>query len=95
MVGIRSPFLLGFGNFSGAFPVKLREGIPQLHEVPEAEGGNEAVIALATRWNLEFLLGLKHRGPQVSHEKRGPGYLGDEILPSYMGILTNHYKDLY
>ena len=23
------------------------------------------------------------------------GYVGDEILPSYIGILINHYKDPY
>ena len=31
--------------------------------------------------------------------KRAPwlfrGFVGDEILPSYMGIMINHYKDLY
>ncbi len=31
-------------------------------------------------------------------KKRAPGwlgYIGDEILPSYMGIIINHYKDPY
>ena len=23
------------------------------------------------------------------------GYIGDEILPSYIGIVINHYKDPY
>ena len=23
------------------------------------------------------------------------GYIGDEILPSYIGIMINHYKDPY
>ena len=23
------------------------------------------------------------------------GYIGDEILPSYIGIIINHYKDPY
>ncbi len=23
------------------------------------------------------------------------GYIGDEILPSYIGIIKNHYKDPY
>ena len=31
--------------------------------------------------------------------KKGPwlgqGYIGDEKLPSYMGIIINHYKDPY
>ena len=31
--------------------------------------------------------------------KKGPlgclGYIGDEKLPSYMGIIMNHYKDPY
>ena len=34
----------------------------------------------------------------VSNEKRALGwlgYIGDEILPSYIGILTSHYKDPY
>ena len=34
----------------------------------------------------------------MSNEKRAPGwldYIGDEILPSYIGILSNHYKDPY
>ena len=34
---------------------------------------------------------------QVSNEKR-PGclrYIGDEILPRYIGIIINHYKDPY
>ena len=34
---------------------------------------------------------------EVSNEKK-PGYLlyiGDEILPSYVGIIINHYKDPY
>ena len=33
---------------------------------------------------------------QLSNEKRDPdwlGYIGDEILPSYIGITINHYKD--
>ena len=33
----------------------------------------------------------------MSNEKN-PGclwYIGDEILPSYMGILKGHYKDPY
>ena len=25
----------------------------------------------------------------------GWGYIGDEILPSYIGIVINHYKDPY
>ena len=35
---------------------------------------------------------------QVSNEKRAPGwldYIGDEILPSYIGIIISHYKDPY
>ena len=34
---------------------------------------------------------------KMSNEKRAPGcfgFLGDEILPSYIGIMINHYKDL-
>ena len=34
----------------------------------------------------------------MSHEKRAPGWLGfvgDEILPSYIGIIINDYKDPY
>ncbi len=34
----------------------------------------------------------------MSHEKRAPGwlgYIGDEILPSYIGTIINHYKDPY
>ena len=34
----------------------------------------------------------------LSNEKRPPGclvYIGDEILPSYIGILINHCKDPY
>ena len=36
--------------------------------------------------------------PKLSNEKRAPGYLlyiGDEILPSYIGIIIHHYKDPY
>ena len=32
----------------------------------------------------------------MSNEKRAPGclgYTGDEILPSYVGIILNHYKE--
>ena len=32
----------------------------------------------------------------MSNEKRAPGwlgYIGDEILPSYIGIIINHCKD--
>ena len=35
---------------------------------------------------------------QVSNEKRAPGclgYIGDETLSGYMGILISHYKDPY
>ena len=35
---------------------------------------------------------------KLSHEKRAPGWLsdiGDEQLPSYIGIIINHYKDPY
>ena len=33
----------------------------------------------------------------LSHEKNPGwlGYIGDEILPSYIGIIINHYKDPY
>ena len=34
---------------------------------------------------------------KMSNEKRAPGclgFLGDEILPSDIGIMINHYKDL-
>ena len=36
----------------------------------------------------------------LRHEKRDPkrlfrGFLGDAILPSYMGIIINHYEDPY
>ena len=34
----------------------------------------------------------------MSHEKRDPGwldYIGDDILPSYIGIVINDYKDPY
>ena len=32
---------------------------------------------------------------RVSNEKTlvVSGYMGDEILPSYLGIMINHYKD--
>ena len=39
-----------------------------------------------------------HLIKDMSHEKRAPGwlgYIGDEKLPSYMGIIINHYKDPY
>ena len=36
---------------------------------------------------------------QLSNEEKGPwlfvGYLGDEILPSYIRIIINPYKDPY
>ena len=34
---------------------------------------------------------------QLSNEKRAPGWLGyiGDILPSYIGITINHYKDPY
>ena len=35
---------------------------------------------------------------QLSNEKRAPGclvYIGDEKLPSYVGIIINHYKYPY
>ena len=33
----------------------------------------------------------------MSHEKKpgGLGYIGDEILPNYIGIIIGHYKDPY
>ena len=35
----------------------------------------------------------------VSHEKRAPDWLGyfigDDILPSYIGVMIKHYKDPY
>ena len=34
----------------------------------------------------------------MGNEKRNPGclgYIGDEILPSYVGIIINRYKDTY
>jgi len=34
---------------------------------------------------------------QLSNEKEGPwlfkGFVGDENIPSYVGIIRNHYKD--
>ncbi len=38
------------------------------------------------------------QGAEVSKEKRDTsclGYIGHEILHSYMGIIINHYKDPY
>ena len=39
----------------------------------------------------------KGRGKHQSHEKNPGwlGYIGDEILPSYTGIIINHCKDPY
>ena len=37
-------------------------------------------------------------GKPVEPRKKGPwlvGYIGDDKLPSYIGILINHYKDPY
>ena len=31
----------------------------------------------------------------LSNENRAPGCLGDEILPSYIGIIISQYKDPY
>jgi len=45
----------------------------------------------------EPFLGLEKHEKYVSHEKN-PGCLGcigDEILPSYVGIMINHSKDSY
>ena len=35
---------------------------------------------------------------KATNEERAPGwlgYIGDEKLPSYIGIIVNHYKDPY
>ena len=37
-------------------------------------------------------------GSHMSNEKRAPGclgYIGGEILSSYIGIIISHYKDPY
>ena len=54
------------------------------------------------KFNIEFA-GPRKREPLpwetiMSHEKQTPGcleYIGDEKLPSYVGIIVNHYKDPY
>ena len=36
--------------------------------------------------------------PQMRNEKRAPaclGFIWNEILPSYVGLIINHYKDPY
>ena len=46
---------------------------------------------------LEIYMFFLHE-PRKNPGKRAPGcllYIGDEILPNYMGIMINHYKDLY
>ena len=45
----------------------------------------------------DFLSLLATEG-QLSNEKRAPdwlGYIGDEILPRFIGIIINHDKDPY
>ncbi len=50
-------------------------------------------------WFFCETLGVfKELTAHLSNEKRAPGllgYIGDEILPSYIGIIINHYKDPY
>ena len=51
-----------------------------------------------TKISCELLIGDFHPpfpSDHLSNEKRAPGclgYTGDEILPSYVGILKSHYK---
>ena len=47
--------------------------------------------------NGEFDLYAGHGSFQMSSEKNPGclGYIGDEILPSYVGIIISHYKDPY
>ena len=48
--------------------------------------------------NSNQLKRFVHCKNQLSNEKRAPGclvYIGDEILPSYIGIIISHYKDPY
>ena len=42
---------------------------------------------------------VPRQNPSQEQWNKGPGgclgYTGDEILPSYLGITINHYKDPY
>ncbi len=44
-----------------------------------------------------FFVAIDRARFNVSHEKKPSwlGYIGDYTIPSYIGIITNHYKDPY
>ena len=79
----------------GIFPTTLRSSAARIASrrclveirgpvTSEGKGGGEMV------WDLRL-----NECEQLSHEKRAPGwlgYIGDEILPSYIGIIISHYK---
>ncbi len=57
---------------------------------------------VASAWHADIVhdaIGSSsHPWSHMSNEQRAPGclgYIGDEILPSYVGIIINHYKDPY
>ena len=59
---------------------------------PPFGGVPPIVVASKQGWPL-MIEGLKL---YMGNEKRAPGwlgYIGDEILPRYIGIILNHYKD--
>ena len=68
--------------------MKCWVGFPIYAEIPRFFGKLPIVYA-NKNWPI-----FKH---QVSNEKilACLGYMGDEILPSYMGIVINHYEDPY
>ena len=52
-------------------------------------------VALAVNWWLGPVVGMGESiiGPPIFRWFRG--FVGDEILPNYIGIIVSHYKDPY
>ena len=71
----------------------LRNPDMENNDVVLVVGANDVVNSAAQA-------GMKSRRFPYEPRKKGPwlgwvwlGYIGDEILPSYIGIIINHYKD--
>ena len=73
----------------------LIAGVPRIQEIP---GWQRFQRRRRREKSQGRGLEVGQKRMPLSNEKRAPGWLGfigDENLPSYIGILINHYKDPY
>jgi len=88
-------------------PRKERLGFHEIPRFPKKKfassilGGDDCISILSGYRKIQGMRsdfsGIPEKCEELSSEKNlgWLGYIGDKILPSYIGTIINHYKDPY